>query len=101
MNQKRINIGSAKAIREILDITMECLNKFKAQGADITSWDAIIIHMTVSKLDTETHKEWEEKVSKMNINELPSMSKFERFLEKRFRVLEKMHPTPRTSANIL
>ncbi|XP_073961981.1 uncharacterized protein [Choristoneura fumiferana] len=100
INQKKMNAGTAKSIREILDVTMECLNKLKGQGVDTTSWDAIIIHMTVSKLDTETHKEWEEEVSDMNINELPSLSKFERFLEKRFRVLEMMHPIPTTSANI-
>ncbi|XP_073967354.1 uncharacterized protein [Choristoneura fumiferana] len=99
INQRKINTGTAKSIRELLDTTIECLNKLKAEGVNTESWDTIIIHLIVSKLDTETHKAWEEEVSDMNINELPSMSKFSKFLEKRFRVLEMIQPIQSTNQN--
>lgn len=100
INQKKINTGTAKAIRDILDTTKECVNKLNIQSVDTTSWDAIIIYLTVSKLDIESHKEWEEEVSILKISDLPTMSMLEKFLEKRFRVLEMMQPIPSTSTNV-
>ncbi|XP_073950909.1 uncharacterized protein [Choristoneura fumiferana] len=57
------------------------------------SWDALVIYIIVTKLDTDSHKEWEEEISTLNIQELPKFSKLQNFLEKRFRVLEMMQST--------
>ncbi|XP_063368239.1 uncharacterized protein LOC134656613 [Cydia amplana] len=100
MNQKKIHAGTAKAIREILDTTMECLNKLQVQNINTSSWDTLIIHIIVEKLDNETHKEWEEEASNLNLTELPTMVMFKKFLEKRFRVLEMMQPSQTTNMNM-
>ncbi|XP_063382166.1 uncharacterized protein LOC134668654 [Cydia fagiglandana] len=100
MNQKKIHTGTAKAIREILDTTMECLNKLKVQNINTSSCDTLIIHIIVEKLETETHKEWEEEASNLNLTELPTMVMFNKFLEKRFRVLEMMQPSQTTNMNM-
>ncbi|XP_063618730.1 uncharacterized protein LOC134791611 [Cydia splendana] len=79
---------------------MECLNKLKVQNINTSSWDTLIIHIIIEKLDTETHKEWEEEASNLNLTELPTMIMFNKFLEKRFRVLEMMQPSQTTNMNM-
>lgn len=97
MNQKKMHNPTAKSIRELLDTTVECLNQLKTQNVDCSSWDALIIYIIVTKMDTDSHKEWEEEISTLNIQELPKFSKLQSFLEKRFRVLEMMQSSTATN----
>lgn len=86
MNQPSIGNESCSSIKEMLDNLNETLNGLKNLGVDIVSWDVIIIYILSAKLDSESRKQWETKIS--TSDELPALSKFKEFLEARFRSLE-------------
>lgn len=85
--QKVLASESSSAIRCLLDTTKECLNALNNLGIDIRSWDVIVIFLITQKLDSESRKLWEQKVSESS-EDLPSFKTFETFLENRFRSLE-------------
>lgn len=86
--QKKLNFGSAKGIKELLDTTIECLNSLKNNNVNVENWDPIIIHLLINKLDLESHKYWEESLKSLPVESLPTFTAFKEFLEGRFRVLE-------------
>ncbi|XP_045762990.1 uncharacterized protein LOC123865799 [Maniola jurtina] len=94
--QKPIQNESASAIRLLLDTTTSCLKALNNLSIKTDQWDAILIHLVVSKLDHESHRQWEQEVSKTS-DELPTWSQLETFLETRFRSLE-MIDTKQTSS---
>lgn len=100
-NQKKMQNQTANHIKSLLDTTVECLNNLKNQEIDVNSWDPIVIFLLVQKLDSESHKEWEEYASKNHENELPSFATLKKFLETKFRTLElissKERPAVRSS----
>lgn len=56
-------------------------------------WDIIVIFIVSQKLDPESHKMWEHRVTVTELSqELPSLKNFEEFLETRFRSLECLDP---------
>lgn len=85
---KNITTESAYSIKNMLDTTSDCLNGLRSLKISTDSWDSIIIFMTVSKLDAESLKQWEEKLGCHD--ELPSLEQLTDFLEGRFRSLEGM-----------
>jgi hypothetical protein len=85
--------GTARGIKEILDVTVECLHNLKNNEEDLTSWDVLIIHLMVNKLDEESHKSWEEELGYLSIEFLPNLEKFTHFLETRFRIFEMIQPS--------
>lgn len=85
LGQNNVNECSS-SIKGLLDTTMECLNGLKNLGIDVSTWDSIVIFIVSSKLDPESRKQWETKIS--NKDELPVLSEFREFLEARFRALE-------------
>jgi hypothetical protein len=87
MSQKNITMESADALKELLDTTNECLNGLQNLGIDTTTWDIIVIHIVCLKLDNETRKQWELKVSESS-DDLPTFNNLQEFLETRFRALE-------------
>ncbi|XP_073956369.1 uncharacterized protein [Choristoneura fumiferana] len=86
--QKKLNSQSASQLKSLLDNTTECLNSLKNLQISTDSWDPIIIFLVVQKLDSESHKDWEEYAHKDNSEELPTWSDFIKFLEAKFRTLE-------------
>lgn len=89
---KSITSESAYQIKYILDTTVECLNSLKNLQLPVNYWDAIIIYLTVSKLDTESHRLWEQ-LTAIEKEELPSFDTLKDFLETRFRSLEMIEHT--------
>lgn len=87
-SQKNITNASAYAIKQLLDVTSSCLQSLENLGIKTDSWDTIIIYLVVTKLDSESHKEWENKISQSEDDELPKWTKLVKFLEARFRTLE-------------
>lgn len=61
--QKVLVSESASAIKQLLDTTKESLHALKGIGVDISTWDIIIIHLVSQKLDSESRKQWEQKIS--------------------------------------
>ncbi|XP_063617952.1 uncharacterized protein LOC134790896 [Cydia splendana] len=87
MSQKNITTESANALKELLDTTNECLDGLNNLGIDTTTWDIIVIHIICLKLDNESRKQWELKVSESS-DDLPTLNQLREFLETRFRALE-------------
>ncbi|XP_026333270.1 uncharacterized protein LOC113240236 [Hyposmocoma kahamanoa] len=86
-SQKVLVSESASAIKQLLDTTKECLHALKSIGVNVSSWDIIIIHLISQKLDPESRKQWEQKISDSN-SDLPNFNQFGEFLQGRFRSLE-------------
>lgn len=84
---RKINTESAGAVKNLLDTTSTCLKSLQNMGIDTSSWDAIIVFFVVSKLDTESMRQWEQHVS-MVTDELPTWEQLREYLEHRFRSLE-------------
>ncbi|XP_055853521.1 uncharacterized protein LOC129917161 [Episyrphus balteatus] len=93
---KKINTESSAAIRCLLDETQEHFRSLKAIGRPVDNWDDWLLHLTISKLDIETHRQWEltqtgNKVA--NFNELVT------FLENRCRSLDAIICHQQTSSS--
>ncbi|XP_049879678.1 uncharacterized protein LOC126376395 [Pectinophora gossypiella] len=87
-SQKTLFSESPTAIKQLLDTTSACLKSLENLKIDTSSWDAIINHLVVSKLDHESRKLWELQMSETKSDEIPTWSKLKAFLETRFRTLE-------------
>ncbi|KAL0901649.1 hypothetical protein ABMA27_006857 [Loxostege sticticalis] len=72
---------------KLLDTTSSCLKSLSTMGIQTQTWDTIIIYLVASKLDTESHKQWETYISNQ-CDDLPSWQQMVEFLETRFRTLE-------------
>lgn len=90
-SQKVLTTESSSAIKLLLDTTKECLSALKNLGVSIHSWDVIVVFLISQKLDPESRKLWEQKVTETDL-ELPTMAMFEQFLENRFRSIEFLDP---------
>ncbi|XP_059061322.1 uncharacterized protein LOC131854209 [Achroia grisella] len=75
-------------MKDLLDTTNECLNNLKNNNINIENWDPLIIHIISNKLDSESQKTWEEELQTIPVEELPTLEKFKKYLEGRFRVTE-------------
>nr|XP_049703740.1 uncharacterized protein LOC110383544 [Helicoverpa armigera] len=86
---KKIQTESANAIRSLLDTTSTCLKSLENLSISTESSYAnvSVVYLVVSKLDTESVKQWEQQVMMMN-DELPTWNQLRDFLEYRFRTLE-------------
>ncbi|CAH2109138.1 unnamed protein product [Euphydryas editha] len=91
LNQKKLTMESTQGIKDLLDTTTQCLDSLKNIGIDVSNWDAIIVHITVRKLDTESHKLWEQSLE--NSTDIPTFQQLTLFLEKRFRSMEMIYTT--------
>lgn len=85
-SQRTLAQESAQALKQLLDT--ECINALKNQGLPVQYWDAILVYIIVAKLDTESHKQWEETISADGLDVIPSFDKLKSFLETRFRTME-------------
>ncbi|XP_063623101.1 uncharacterized protein LOC134795200 [Cydia splendana] len=95
INSPKIKIPeetSCYGVKQILDTTNECLSALTNMNIDVSSWDLIIIHLVIQKLDQKSRKLWEHKISD-NSDTLPTFSEFSTFLESRFRALEFLDPS--------
>ncbi|XP_061394008.1 uncharacterized protein LOC133329549, partial [Musca vetustissima] len=78
--------GSCESIKTLLDSTRNSLALLSTLGIDCSNWDPLLIHITVSKLDLQTCKEWEQSLKATT--EIPNISVLYNFLETTFRTLE-------------
>ncbi|XP_028160968.1 uncharacterized protein LOC114353251 isoform X2 [Ostrinia furnacalis] len=85
---KKLNNESANLIKQLLDTTSTCLKSLDNIGVSTSEWDAIIVFLVVSKLDTESIKQWEQHMNSVNSDELPTWEQLREYLESRFRSLE-------------
>lgn len=72
-------------LKKLIDSSTETIQALQVLGLPVNQWDAILVHVVVSKLDSETHKQWELKLTK---DDLPTFKQLEEFLEARWQSLE-------------
>ncbi|XP_061716635.1 uncharacterized protein LOC133524567 [Cydia pomonella] len=94
--QKTLLTESATDIKHMLDCTTETLNALSSLKIDTGTWDIIIIYIVSHKLDPESRKKWECKVSEsVSLSEqLPTLEQFKNFLQTRYFSLEFLEPKP-------
>lgn len=90
MTQKAMTNESSQTVKILLDTTNECLNALKNLKVPCSDWDPILLYITVSKLDSESIRLWEQRISndEENLEDLPTYKQLCVFLESRFRSLE-------------
>ncbi|XP_049877906.1 uncharacterized protein LOC126375107 [Pectinophora gossypiella] len=91
LNQKKLTSESPKGIKDLLDTTSQCLDSLKNLKIDTSSWDAIVVHIVVSKLDIESHRLWEQSLEQST--DIPEFDELTSYLEKRFRAMEMINIT--------
>lgn len=96
VSQKPLLTESATDIKNLLDCTTETLGALSSLGIDVGSWDVIIIYIVSQKLDHDSRKLWECKVSEsLSLAEqLPTIEQFKDFLSTRYHSLEFLEPRP-------
>lgn len=47
-------------LRKLLNETIDALDSLKRLGAPIDQWDYFLVPLTVSRLDNQTKKDWED-----------------------------------------
>lgn len=91
VGQRVLTTESANGVKLLLDTTSECLSALKSMNIDVSTWDILVIHLVAQKLDHESRKQWEQRISDYS-DQLPKFSEFSAFLESRFRSLEFLEP---------
>ena len=95
LSQRNIVQESASALKELIDTTSDCLNALSNLDIDITSWDILIIHIISLKLDPDSKRDWELKVtSNTDSDKLPTFEQFKDFLTGRYRAFEFLVTNP-------
>ncbi|XP_073950966.1 sodium channel protein Nach-like [Choristoneura fumiferana] len=59
LSQKNAAVESSTFLKELIDTSSDCLSALANIGVDVSTWDAIVIHLLTLKLDQETRKQWE------------------------------------------
>lgn len=94
MGQRALSSESSNGVKQILDTTNDCLHALSNLGIPVSTWDILIIYLITIKLDNESQKQWEQKLSEQ-ADRLPTLSEFQSFLESRYRALEFLEPNQR------
>lgn len=84
-SQQRMTIEDPVALKNLIDNSTETIRSLQVLGIPVNQWDAILVYIVASKLDSETHKNWELKLKK---DELPTFDSLAEFLESRWQSLE-------------
>lgn len=92
LTQKTLTTESAKGIKDLIDTSSQCLTSLT--NLKICAWNAIVVHILVSKLDIETRKLWEQSLE--DSTSIPTYEDLQSFLEKQFRAMEMYAPKGKT-----
>ncbi|XP_059220686.1 uncharacterized protein LOC131995745 [Stomoxys calcitrans] len=80
--------GGFQSIKTLLDSAQECLSSLQNLNIDASTWDPLLIHLLVQKLDLQSRRDWEQSLK--SSTEIPLISELFSFLERTFRTLESM-----------
>lgn len=99
LNQPAVQKQNSYELRRLHDTTMECIHAIHNLGIDTTTWDPILVHLLVKKLDTHTYSDYME--SRKEPRKLPVFEEAISFLETKFTALEpiKKHDKDTAAAN--
>lgn len=85
-NVEHMRSESCFAIRRLIDVTNKNLRALSTLDQPTQYWDTLIIHMMAEKLDSVTHRVWEEYRNSLTMP--PSLTTFITFLSNRADLLE-------------
>ncbi|XP_048479080.1 uncharacterized protein LOC125488978 [Plutella xylostella] len=86
LNQASIQKQNAVELKRLHDVTNECIYAIRNLGVDTTTWDPLLVHLLVKKLDSQTYTEYME--SRSAPRDLPTFDELMLFLEAKFTALE-------------
>lgn len=86
VEQNKVQSNTATPLKRLLDTTVECLYSLQNLGLDTSTWDSLLIYMTVQKITPDTHFLWEQSLA--SVNEHPTWRQFVQFLEARYQTLD-------------
>ena len=86
MTQSSIKKESAAALKSLHDVTKECIHGLKAQGIPVQHWDAILSHIVLRRMDTESLTIFEQGLN--DNRRLVTIDEVLKFLERRFQSFE-------------
>lgn len=96
LNQPTIQQFNSQNIKKLHDTTIECVNALHNIGLDLRTWDPIIVHLLVQKLDAATYENYVQCLE--NPRDFPVLEEFIKFLESKFMALETMRDHSATSS---
>lgn len=85
-NVEHMRNESCSSIRRLIDVTNKNIRALSTLGEQTQHWDTLIIHMMSEKLDSVTHRVWEE--HRNSLTNPPSLDIFITFLCNRADLLE-------------
>ncbi|XP_057337763.1 uncharacterized protein LOC130675883 [Microplitis mediator] len=85
MKLENIPKESASDLRKLLDTTYTHIRSLKTLGEPVEHWNTLLIYIITSKVDKNTHREWEKSITG---TEMPTWEAFTEFLEQRCQILQ-------------
>lgn len=84
-------------IRNMITTTTDMLTSLPDYDIDTSSWDVLVVHILVQKLDTYNMNRWHEELKASK--EMPTFEKFREFLETRKEIIETYDHRRRSTTN--
>lgn len=96
LSQRNVTNESARGLKDLMDTTTDCLNALtNLEMTDTDIRDSLILHIITLKLDPDSRKDWELKVtSNSDSDKLPTFEQFKEFLTGRYRAFEFLETKP-------
>ena len=86
-NIKPIDSSLPSAFRDLVDTLSKNLKCLESLGVEVNSWDPLLIYLVISKLDSNTIKEWGKQEFS---NDLPTLLDLKSFLSNQADILDKV-----------
>lgn len=84
MNQKAVLQQSSSSMRSLIDVSRECIRTLDVLLLPTDQWDAILLFIIVTKMDSSSKELWEHGLKDSSI---PTLNSLFEFLEQRARAL--------------
>ena len=90
------NNGSKDNFKALHDRTQECLLALQNLEIDTSSWDPLLIHLLIKRLDQATRLRFEQSLSQPR--EVPTVKEFLAFLQRHFQSMEALYGNEKPSS---
>lgn len=98
LSQPTLHKQTSFDLKKMYDTTMECIHAIHNLGVDTRTWDPLLVHLVVKKLDLQTYTDYKE--SRKAPRDLPSFDELMSFIESKFIALEPIHKRERENPPI-
>lgn len=88
LNLPAISQPDSSTLKRLHDVIMECMNGLTNIGLETSTWDPLIVHLMLQKLDATTYTDYMKELQ--DHRELPHLDQFLFFLESKFMAYEGM-----------